>query len=72
MSKQSIFDYEKLDVYQLELAFIGWVADLLKEVRKSGAVLLLLLVLLLLVLVLESGANKASVESLDVPWLGTP
>jgi len=32
-----MFDHEKLDVYQLELRFIGWVTPLLEEVGKSGA-----------------------------------
>jgi four helix bundle protein len=30
------FDHEKLDVYQLELGFVAWVATLLKEVRAAG------------------------------------
>src|SRR5688572_11347894 len=28
-----LFDHEKLDVYQLELQFITWVADLLAEIK---------------------------------------
>jgi four helix bundle protein len=31
-----MFDHEKLDAYQLELQFIGWVTDLLEEVSKNG------------------------------------
>ena len=31
MSDQLIFDHEKLDVYQIELAFIAWVSPLLSE-----------------------------------------
>ena len=30
------FDHEKLDVYQLELKFIGWTAELLLEVRNAS------------------------------------
>jgi four helix bundle protein len=30
------FDHEKLDVYQLELQFIGWVTPFLDEVAASG------------------------------------
>ena len=30
-----MFDHERLDVYTLELSFIGWVADLIKEVKKA-------------------------------------
>ena len=30
-----MFDHEKLDVYQLELQFIGWVTPLLEEVSRS-------------------------------------
>jgi len=29
------FDHEKLDVYQLELSFIGWVTSLLKELKSK-------------------------------------
>lgn len=30
-----MFDHEKLDVYQLELAFVGWVTELLAEVSSE-------------------------------------
>ena len=30
------FDHEKLEVYQLELAFITWVTPLLAKVKQSG------------------------------------
>ncbi len=30
------FDHEKLEVYQLELAFLAWVAPLLAKVKQSG------------------------------------
>ena len=30
------FDHEKLDVYQFELQFLGWVTTLLSEVRQCG------------------------------------
>ena len=30
-----LFDHEKLDVYQLELAFIGWVTTLFEELREQ-------------------------------------
>ena len=33
MHEEPIFDHEKLDVYQIELLFIAWVAALLTEVR---------------------------------------
>lgn len=36
LSSPPMFDHEKLDVYQLELQFIGWVTDLLAEVTKSA------------------------------------
>jgi four helix bundle protein len=31
------FDHEKLEVYQLELAFLGWVTPLLARVKQSGS-----------------------------------
>jgi four helix bundle protein len=36
MSDQPIFDHEKLDVYQVELAFIAWVSPLLIETRTAA------------------------------------
>ncbi|MES2708018.1 MAG: four helix bundle protein [Verrucomicrobiota bacterium] len=33
MKDQPIFDHEKLDVYQVELAFLGWVTLLLHEIK---------------------------------------
>jgi four helix bundle protein len=36
LSSPPMFDHEKLDVYQLELQFIAWVANLLEEVSKSA------------------------------------
>ena len=33
-----LFDHEKLDVYQLELAFIGWVTSLFEDLKDQGAV----------------------------------
>jgi four helix bundle protein len=36
MKAESIFDHEKLDVYQIELLFIVWVAALLTEVRNAA------------------------------------
>jgi four helix bundle protein len=33
----ALFDHEKLDVYQLELAFIGWVTSLLDELKAEKA-----------------------------------
>ena len=36
LSSPPMFDHEKLDVYQLELQFIAWVANLLEEVAKSA------------------------------------
>lgn len=36
MKAQSIFDHEKLDVYQIELAFVGWVTPLLHEVKTAA------------------------------------
>ena len=32
----SQFDHEKLDVYHLELKFVGWIAELLLEVRNAS------------------------------------
>ena len=32
-----LFDHEKLDVYQLELAFIGWVTTLFEELKDQKA-----------------------------------
>ena len=32
-----VFDHEKLDVYHLELAFIGWVADLFEDLKDQKA-----------------------------------
>jgi hypothetical protein len=34
----ALFDHEKLDVYHLELKFIGWVTPLLEEVSQTAAV----------------------------------
>ena len=34
---RAYFDHEKLDVYQLELAFIAWLTPLLAKVKKAGA-----------------------------------
>jgi hypothetical protein len=31
----ALFDYEKLDVYRVELAFIAWIADFLGDVAQS-------------------------------------
>lgn len=36
MKEGPIFDHEKLDVYQVELLFIAWVAVLLTEVRHAA------------------------------------
>lgn len=36
LKKAAMFDHEKLDVYQLELQFIAWVAPLLEETARSG------------------------------------
>jgi four helix bundle protein len=36
LSTPPLFDHERLDVYQLELLFIAWVADLLDEVSKQA------------------------------------
>jgi hypothetical protein len=32
-----LFDHEKLDVYQLELTFIGWVTVLFEELKDNKA-----------------------------------
>ena len=32
-----IFDHEKLDVYDLELAFVAWVTDFFEDVAQSAA-----------------------------------
>ena len=32
---EPLFDYEKLDVYRVELAFIAWIADFLGDVAQS-------------------------------------
>jgi len=34
---RTYFDHEKLDVYQLELAFLTWVAPLLVRIKQGGA-----------------------------------
>jgi hypothetical protein len=31
---EPLFDYEKLDVYRVELAFIAWIADLLGDLAQ--------------------------------------
>src|SRR5438309_1773339 len=36
MNAEPIFDHEKLDVYQIELLFVAWVAALLTEVRSAA------------------------------------
>jgi len=36
MSHPTVFDHEKLDVYQLQLAFIEWVTPVLHEVRDAA------------------------------------
>jgi len=36
MNEGPIFDHEKLDVYQIELLFIAWVAALLTELRSAA------------------------------------
>ena len=36
MNEETIFDHEKLDVYQIELLFVAWVAALLAEVRSAA------------------------------------
>ncbi len=35
---RSYFDHEKLEVYQLELAFIAWLTPLLAKMKQSGAI----------------------------------
>jgi four helix bundle protein len=35
---RAAFDHEKLNVYQVELCFVGWVATLLKEVKAGSAI----------------------------------
>jgi len=37
LSSPPLFDHERLDVYQLELQFVRWTADLLEEVTHSTA-----------------------------------
>jgi four helix bundle protein len=37
MSPRLQFDHERLEVYQLALKFVSWLADLLAELRKSKA-----------------------------------
>jgi len=32
-----MFDHERLEVYKLQLQFIGWVTDLLEEMEQHGA-----------------------------------
>src|ERR1043166_957701 len=34
---RSYFDHEKLDVYQLELAFLTWIAPFLVRIKQVGA-----------------------------------
>ena len=36
MNEEPTFDHEKLDVYQIELLFVAWVAALLTEVRSAA------------------------------------
>jgi four helix bundle protein len=36
-NERTMFDHEKLDVYHLELKFIGWVTPLLEEVSQTAA-----------------------------------
>jgi four helix bundle protein len=36
MKEEPSFDHEKLDVYQIELLFIAWVAALLTEIRNAA------------------------------------
>jgi four helix bundle protein len=36
VSEPTIFDHERLDVYQLELAFVAWATELLREIRRSS------------------------------------
>ena len=35
MKDQPIFDHERLDVYQVELSFVAWVAHLLEEIKAA-------------------------------------
>ena len=35
MTNKTIFDHEKLEVYQLELNFVTWVTPLISEVKKN-------------------------------------
>ena len=35
MSDNTTFDHEKLDVYQLELTFVAWSTELLREIKSS-------------------------------------
>ena len=37
LNERTMFDHEKLDVYHLELKFIGWVTPLLEEVSQTAA-----------------------------------
>jgi four helix bundle protein len=36
-NKRTMFDHEKLDVYQLELQFIAWVTPLIEEAKESAS-----------------------------------
>jgi four helix bundle protein len=36
MNEKPMFDHEKLDVYKIELLFIGWTTALLTEVRSAA------------------------------------
>jgi len=36
VSKQPIFDHEKLDVYQVELGFLSWLNQLLDEIKAES------------------------------------
>jgi hypothetical protein len=38
----ALFDYEKLDVYRVELAFIAWIADFLGDVAQSWVLVFVL------------------------------
>ena len=33
---EPLFDHEKLDVYQIELAFMAWIADFLDDASRSS------------------------------------
>src|ERR1051326_4969135 len=35
--KLPVFDHERLDVYQLELQFVGWVTPLIEEAKQTAA-----------------------------------